>query len=267
MAELQHIANMVNIEEGSKMFTRMRCTRCSETEAYVSNSKIKLLHTPLNFNPYAQSNFIKTLPEVKSGFGTLPKAAMFAGFGLYRKYLYKTVPKLYETDKCQVCKEGGSMECSLHFIFCDGLQLGDKRILGQLWIPPCDRPAKAGRTQKYGSKAKVKRPRANNTIIGPANKVLAGLARQCGEASLAGTSLYNLCHPFSSLSSWTVKQIQEFVSVNSFLEVYILQQIGNANLESRSFPVCSRTQTSRKESTETNSCTCLTVQLERDEKG
>ena len=50
MAGLQYIANMVNIEEGSKMFTRMRCNRCSETEAYVSNSKIKLLHTSLNFN-------------------------------------------------------------------------------------------------------------------------------------------------------------------------------------------------------------------------
>ena len=176
MARLQHIPNMVNIEEGSKMFTRMRCTRCSETEAYVSNSKTKLLHTPLDFNLYAQSNFIKPLPEVKSGFGTLPKAAMFAGFGLYRKYLYKTAPKLYETDKCQVCKEEGSMECSLHFIFCDGLQLDDKRTLGQLWIPPCDRPAKAGRTQKYGSKAKVKRPSANNTTIRPANKALADLA-------------------------------------------------------------------------------------------
>ena len=119
------------------------------------------------------------------------------------------------------------MECPLHFIFeCDGLQWDRERIFGQLWLPPCDRPAKAGRSQKYG-KAKVKRPRANNTIIGPANKDLAGLASRCDKASLAGTSSYNLCHPFSSLSSWTVKQVQEFVSVDSFLEVCVLQQSGN----------------------------------------
>ena len=124
------------------------------------------------------------------------------------------------------------MECPLHFIFeCDALQWDRERIFGQLWLPPCDKPAKVGQSQKYG-KAKVKRPRANNTIIGPANKDLAGLASQSGKASLAGTSSYNLCHPFSSLSSWTIKQVQEFVSVDSFLEVCVLEQNGN-DLQSR----------------------------------
>ena len=135
--------------------------------------------------------------------------------------------ELYKTDKCQVCKEGGSVECPLHFIFeCDGLQWDREKIFGQLWPAPCDRPAKAGLTQKYDSKAKVKRPRANNTIIRPANEALADLASQ-SKTSLAGTSSSNMCHPFSSLSSWTVKQIQEFVSVDSFLEVCVLQQSGN----------------------------------------
>ena len=119
------------------------------------------------------------------------------------------------------------MECPLHFIFeCHGLQWDRERIFGQLWLPPCDRPAKVGRTQKYGSKAKVKRLSANNTTIRPANKALADLASQ-SEASLAGTSSSNMCHPFSSLSSWTVKQVQEFVSVDSFLEVCVLEQSGN----------------------------------------
>ena len=105
--------------------------------------------------------------------------------------------------------------------------MGQRENLWTTVASPCDRPAKVGLKQKYGSKAKVKRPRANNTIIGPANKDLAGLASQCDEASLAGTSSYNLCHPFSSLSSWTVKQVQEFVSVDSFLEVCVLEQNGN----------------------------------------
>ena len=50
------------------------------TEPYVStlNTKIRLPHTPMNFIPYVQSNFIKPSPEVKSGFETWPRAAMFA---------------------------------------------------------------------------------------------------------------------------------------------------------------------------------------------
>ena len=72
----------------------------------------------------------------------------------------------------------------------------------------------------------AKRQQTNNAIIRPANKVLAGLACQ-NEVSLARTSSFNVFHPFSSLSSWTIKQIQEFVSVDSFLEVFVLQQTGN----------------------------------------
>ena len=110
-------------------------------------------------------------------------------------------PKFYKTDKCRVCKEGGSVECPLHFTFeCDGLQWDRKKIFGQLWLEPCDKPVKTGLTQKFGSKAKAKRPKACNAIIRPANKALAGLACQT-EASQAGTSSFNVFHPFSSLSS------------------------------------------------------------------
>ena len=141
-------------------------------------------------------------------------------------------PKLYETDECRVCNEGGSVECPLHFIFeCDGLQWDREKIFGQLWPEPCDRPVKTGLTQKYGGKVKAKRPMTYNAIIRPANKALADLACH-DEVSLVGTSSFNMFHPFSSLSSWTIKQIQEFVSVDSFLEVFVLQQTGN-DLESR----------------------------------
>ena len=159
--------------------------------------------------------------------------ALLTGFGPFMKHFYQMDQNFYKTDKCRVCKEGGSVECPLHFIFeCEALKWDREKIFGQLWPEPCDRPTKVSLTHKNGSKAQANRPQANNAIIRPANNVLAGLACQTG-ASQAGNSSFNMPHPSSSLFSWTVKQIQEFVSVDSFLEVYVLQQIGNANLESR----------------------------------
>ena len=116
---------------------------------------------------------------------------------------------------------------SFTFIFeCEVLRWDREKIFGQLWPEPCDRPVKTGLTQKFGSKVKAKRPQTNNATIRPANKALAGLACQT-EAIQAGTSSFNVFHPFSSLSSWTIKQIQEFVSVDSFQDVCVLKQSGD----------------------------------------
>ena len=68
----------MNVNSGDA--ANYNCTFVFVTEPYVSitNSKIKLQYTPVNFIPYVQSNFIKSLPEAKSGFDTWPRAAMFA---------------------------------------------------------------------------------------------------------------------------------------------------------------------------------------------
>ena len=150
------------------------------------------------------------------------------GFGPFMKHLYNMDPKSHETDKCCVCNEGGSVECPLHFIFeCEGLRWDREKIFGQLWLDPCNRPALAGPTQDKGSRAQANRPQATNTTIRPANNALAGLASQ------AGNSSFNVPHPLSFLSSWTIKQIQDFVSVDSFLEVYVPQHIGDTSLISK----------------------------------
>ena len=81
-----------------------------------------------------------------------------------------------------------------------------------------------GPNQGTGSRAKTKRPHATKNTNRPANNALASLACQ------AGTSSFNMPHPLSFLSSWTIKQIQEFVSVDSFLEVYVPQHIGDTGL-------------------------------------
>ena len=39
------------------------------------------------------------------------------GFGPFMKHFYQMDQNFYKTDKCCVCKEGGSVECPLHFIF------------------------------------------------------------------------------------------------------------------------------------------------------
>ena len=70
------------------------------TEPYVStlNCKIKLPHTPMNFIPYVQSNFIKPSPEAKSGFDTWPRAAMFAR----RDVVSHFVPQISSRDICVI---------------------------------------------------------------------------------------------------------------------------------------------------------------------
>ena len=70
------------------------------TEPYVStlNTKIRLPHTPMNFIPYVQSNFIKPSPEVKSGFDTWPRAAMFAR----RDVVSFFVPQFSSRDVCVI---------------------------------------------------------------------------------------------------------------------------------------------------------------------
>ena len=115
----------------------------------------------------------------------------------------------------------------MHFIFeCEALKWDRENIFGQFWLNPCNRPALAGPIQNKGSKdtAQAIWPQASQTTIRPANNALAGLASQ------AGNSSYNVPHPLSFLSSWTIKQIQEFVSVDSFLEVYVPQHIGDTGL-------------------------------------
>ena len=102
--------------------------------------------------------------------------ALLTGFGPFMKHFYQMDQNFYKTDKCCVCKEGGSVECPLHFIFeCEGLKWDRENIFGQLWLEPCDRPAKASLTQNKGNKAKTNRSIAN-VIIRPANNVLASLA-------------------------------------------------------------------------------------------
>ena len=43
--------------------------------------------------------------------------AFLTGFGPFMKHFYQMDQNFYKTDKCCVCKEGGSVECPLHFIF------------------------------------------------------------------------------------------------------------------------------------------------------
>ena len=155
--------------------------------------------------------------------------SFLTGHGTFMKHLYKMDPIFYKTDECRVCNEGGSVECPLHFIFeCEALKWDRERIFGQFWLDPCNRPALAGPRQGKGSAARNNVSQATNTTIRPANNALAGLASQ------AGNSSFNVPHPLSSLYSWTIKQIQEFVSIDSFLEVYVPQHIGDAHLNSKS---------------------------------
>ena len=105
--------------------------------------------------------------------------------------------------------------------------MGQRKNLWPTLVRPMYRPALAGPIQGKGSTAETNRSQANNTTIRPANNALAGLTSQ------AGNSSFNVPHPLSSLYSWTIKQIQEFVSVDSFLEVYVPQHIGDTSLISK----------------------------------
>ena len=115
----------------------------------------------------------------------------------------------------------------MHFIFeCEGLKWDREKIFGQFWLNPCNRPALAGPIQNKGSNdtAQAIRPQASQSIIRPANNALAGMVSQVSNCS------FNMPHPLSSLNSWTIKQIHEFVSVDSLLEVYVPQHIGESGL-------------------------------------
>ena len=60
-------------------------------------------------------------------------------------------------------------------------------------------------------------------ILKPANKALAG------KVSRVSNSSSNMSHP-SSFFVWTIKQTYEFVSVDSLINVYVLQYMGESGL-------------------------------------
>ena len=115
----------------------------------------------------------------------------------------------------------------LHLIFeCEALKWDRENLFGQYWPTPCNRPALASPRQNKGSNdmAQANRLKACDPILNPANIALAGMVSQVRNSS------FNVPHPLSFLNSWTIKQILEFVSVDSLLEVYVPQHIGESGL-------------------------------------
>ena len=65
-----------------------------------------------------------------------------------------------------------------------------------------------------------------SNIIGPGNNALLG------KVSRVSTSSSNLFHPTSF--SWTINQINEFVSVDSLIVIFVQKHMGEPDLLSKS---------------------------------
>ena len=150
--------------------------------------------------------------------------SFLTGFGPFMKHLMLINPTKYKSDECQICFEGGSEESPQHLLFeCKAMQWDRNFIFGQHWPLPTDRPILASLSKNHGGTAQAIQLQASQ-LINPANSALAGRVSQ------VSTSSSNVPHPLS-FSEWTIKQIHEFVSIDSLTAVYVTHYTGESDLK------------------------------------
>ena len=119
---------------------------------------------------------------------------------------------------------GGSEETPYHLLFeCEAVQWDRELIFGQKWPTFTDRPSLDSLYNSNYEPALAIQPQANQTIR-PANNALAGRVNQVSSSSYTVS-------PFFSFSSWTIKQIHEFVSIDSLTAVYVTHHTGESDLK------------------------------------
>ena len=150
--------------------------------------------------------------------------SFLTGFGPFKKHLKKFNPSADESDECRVCLEGGSEETPYHLLFdCEAVQWDRELIFGQKWPTFDDRQALASQENRNVSPVLAIQPQPN-IIIRPANSALAGKVKQVSSSSYT-------VPPSFSFSSWTIKQIHEFVSIDSLTAVYVTHHTGESDLK------------------------------------
>ena len=105
--------------------------------------------------------------------------------------------------------------------------MGPQGYFWPTWPSPTFWPALAS-LSKNPSKGNVGtaqaiQQQASQLMVSPANSALAGVV------SKVSTSSYNMSH-MCFFSNWTIKQIHEFVSVDSLMAVYVTQHMGESGL-------------------------------------